>query len=439
MKKLSKTIKHTVQVESKYLGKPKLAVLKELEEMYRDMVANATEYAVVNGIKSLKKLHQAKYKEFRQRYPDAPSRLVKGAIADALRRAKSFLALKRKGKAYTDKPEVKQVTITYNDDQDWKFKGDAILLKTHKGWIEIPLRVHRYLRKHLEEGWKLAKELKFKLVGRKAVFYLVFQKEFEVQYNEKNVVAVDVNESNVTVAVFQDGNLVYLERIEMQLDRIVIAYAEKRRRILKGHSWTERGVRKRMKKLSRRERNRKDDILHKVAKRIADLALQYNAVVVVGDVGKHKRKIVERQRWRKMRHRLFQWSVQKLVKYLEAKPVHVELINESRTSSWDFITGKKIKNWIPSVTRIAVRRGCCFLRVKVLKIRLRYGNAGTHLVERDFNGAINIGLKYLRKNSDVRASALSVNAPHDAPVILMIGGRRRNPSPIRVPVVIRSD
>jgi predicted transposase len=202
---LSKTLKRTVVVGSVYLGKPKLAVLLELEEAYMEMVKEAVEHAVENNIKSLAKLHNAFYKRFRERYPEMPTRLIKGAIADATRRAKSFLRLKKQGRAYTVKPTVGTVTITYSDNQDWWLQGDAILLRTHRGWLEVPLRIHRQYIRYRYGGWRLGRELRFKLDGGKVVFYLVFEGEFEVSYDPANVVAVDVNEDNVTLVVYENG------------------------------------------------------------------------------------------------------------------------------------------------------------------------------------------------------------------------------------------
>lgn len=355
MKKLSKTLKRTVVVESVYLGRPKLVILRELEKACMEMVREAVEYAVENNVRSLAKLHRALYKRFRERYPMMPTRLVKGAIADAARRAKSFLKLRKQGRAYTDKPSVKRVTITYPDNQDWRLQGDTVLLRTHCGWLEVQLRIHRHYIRYRYGGWRLGRELRFKINGRKLVFYLTFEKEFEVSYNPANVVAVDVNEDNVTVAVYRDARLTHLERIETNLGRIVIAYAEKRRRIMKGHHWSDRIVRKRLKRLSRRERYRKLDILRKTAKRILELAQKYDAVVVVGSVSRHKREIVERQRWSALRHRLHQWSVSTLVKLLQDSPVHVELVDEQGTSSIDPFSGKRIRRWLSSVTRVAAR------------------------------------------------------------------------------------
>lgn len=179
MRKLSKTLKRTVVVESVYLGKPKLAVLRKLEEAYREMVKEAVEYAIKNNARSLAKLHKTFYKRFREKYHDMPTRLVKGAIADAARRAKSFLKLKKQGKAYTDKPVVRKVTITYLDSQDWRLHGGTIILKTHSGWLEIPIRIHNHYIRYRYGGWRPGRELRFKIADRKIIFYLTFEKEFD--------------------------------------------------------------------------------------------------------------------------------------------------------------------------------------------------------------------------------------------------------------------
>ncbi len=440
MKKLPKTLKRTVLVESTYLGRPRLAVLMELEKAYRVMVIEAVEYAVENNARSLAKLHKALYKMFREKYPEMPTRLVKGAIADAARRAKSFLKLKKRGRAYTDRPAVKRVTITYPDNQDWRLQGDTILLRTHRGWLEIPLMTHKHYIRYRYGGWRLGSELRFKIVGRKLVFYLTFEREFEVSYNPANVVAVDINEDNVTVAVYEDATLVYLERIETGLGRIVIAYAEKRRRVMRGYHWSDRIVRKRLKRLSRREHYRKLDILRKTAKRIVELAQKYNAVVVVGDVSKHKKEIVEQQRWSALRHRLYQWSIATLVSLLQDSPVHMELVDERGTSSIDPFSGKRIRRWLSSMTRIAARGGRRHVKVKVYKVRLRFGVVDGYMIERDFIGAINIGIKWLKAHGfhpDVRGVAFPANGAHEAPVTRVSGGRGTSPV-LKAPVVIKT-
>ncbi len=43
--------------------------------------------------------------------------MIKDAYRDAVRRAKSFRELKRRGGVYSDRLEIKRITITYSDSQ----------------------------------------------------------------------------------------------------------------------------------------------------------------------------------------------------------------------------------------------------------------------------------------------------------------------------------
>ena len=48
-----------------------------------------------------------------------------------MRRARSFRKSKKLGRAYTDKPMIRRITITYSDSQDWRLEGGVIKLRTH--------------------------------------------------------------------------------------------------------------------------------------------------------------------------------------------------------------------------------------------------------------------------------------------------------------------
>ena len=90
---------------------------------------------------------------------------------------------------------------------------------------------------------------------------------------------------------------------------------------------------------------------------------------------------------------MHQWSVATLVKLLQDSPVHVELMDERGTSSIDPFSGKRIRRWLHSMTRVAAREGHRYVRVKVYKLRLRLGQVDGYMVERDLIEAINIGAK----------------------------------------------
>jgi len=98
--------------------------------------------------------------------------------------------LKRKGKAKTDKPAVRKVTITFSDSQDWKLENGAIWIKSDvikDEWLELKYRdtklLHRYLYHY--DDWVLAKELKIKLVDGRIFCFLNFQERSRSQRKQK--------------------------------------------------------------------------------------------------------------------------------------------------------------------------------------------------------------------------------------------------------------
>jgi hypothetical protein len=56
-----------------------------------------------------------------------------------------------------------------------------------------------------------------KLTDGKILVYLTLAREFEIYYNPDNVVTADINENNVTLAVFVGRRLHEIYRIEMIL------------------------------------------------------------------------------------------------------------------------------------------------------------------------------------------------------------------------------
>jgi len=222
--------------------------------------------------------------------------------------------------------------------------------------------------------------------------------------------AVDINENNVTAILFKDGKITEAYRIETGLGNLVISYSERRKRITQGRSTREREVKKALKKL--REKERKEDIIYKTASILEEIAVKNDAKIVVGEVFKGKKKIEERTYSDRLRHRIHQWSVVKIVEVLSNKPVHVDTVNESYTSSIDPFTGKRLTNFTPLMMRYAWRGR---KRVRVVKFKLRIAENGP---DRDLIGAINIGLKYM--NSNGSPMALGSTEPHAVWLKLMI-------------------
>ena len=393
-------------------------ILRSVEDAYKKMLKEMVEYAVRHGASQIT-LHRVFYARFRAEYPWLPTRLIKGAYRDATRRAKSFRAAKKRGKAYTEMPEVRHVTLTFSDAQDWRLEGGALKLRIGGRWVDLRCSSHKQLHRYLYGGWRLTEELKLKRRGKQWVAYLTFKRDFDVDPDPRNVVAVDVNENNVTAAVFVGGVLREVWRLETGLGRMVIAYAERRRKIAEGRHTSDREVGTKLKRL--RERRRKLDVVRKAAKFIERLAEEHNAVVAVGRITQRAKEKMEEDKGMRLRHRIHQWSVRTLVRLLEEKPIQVVEVSEAETSSRT-PSGVRI-TFSPLVIRTAVRGASG--RVRPMKIRLRVGRAGDEVWERDVLGAVNIGLRYLQMGGFVALAPTGAHA-----VRAMLVNPRLGPTPL---------
>jgi IS605 OrfB family transposase len=416
-----KVLRRTVVLEC-YANRVAREALRDIVEPLKNMIGEMVEYALKHNA-SQNTLHRVFYERYRREYPWIPTRVIKGAYRDAARRAKSFRERLKKGKARTRKPEVRRVTIVYSDNQDWKIENGSLKIKTHRGWVELKYGNNKQLHRYLYGGWIPASELKLKADGgRRVLAYITFVKVYAILYDKMNVIAVDGNENNITIAIFKNGVLVEVIRIETGLGKIVIAYAVRRKRISKGKSTKTREVKKKLRKL--REGDRKKDILYKVVNFIEELARENNAVVVIGDISGDDKGRMEKGKGRKLRHRIHQWSVATLIKLLEDRPVHVVRISERGSSSVDPFTKKKINGYSPLVIRTAVRGAKGMF--KVVKVVLRVAYVDGRIVERDVVGAINIGLKYLSSNGS--PVALGSTGAHEVWVKLV--NPHQGPTPL---------
>jgi IS605 OrfB family transposase len=247
---------------------------------------------------------------------------------------------------------IRSITLIYSDSQDWRLREGAIEVRTHRGWIRIGYRNNKQLHRYLYNNWKPSSELRLKIAGGRILIYLTLTKEFEVSYNPDNAVSVDINENNVTLAVFVDRKLHEIYRIETNIGRIFIAYSERRRRITMDRSTRDRVARKALRKL--RERERKEDIIYKTAKIVEVIAKKYNAVLVVGNARRGKDRMANNAR-KNLMHRIHQWCVGKLVEILNSKPLHVVEESEAYSSSRDPFSGRTIKKYI--CDSLCVERG----------------------------------------------------------------------------------
>jgi hypothetical protein len=114
--RLLKTLKRTIILEgwTSSIGRE---ALREIEDAYRKMLGEMLCYALEHRA-SQPTLHKIFYNRFREEYPWLPTRVIKGAYRDAVKRAKTFKKKKRKGEAEKDKPVIRSITLIYSDSQD---------------------------------------------------------------------------------------------------------------------------------------------------------------------------------------------------------------------------------------------------------------------------------------------------------------------------------
>jgi transposase, IS605 OrfB family, central region len=251
----------------------------------------------------------------------------------------------------------------------------------------------------LYDGWRVSQELKLRLVGRKALVWLGFEKEVEVETEEGNYISMDVNENNVTLAVFEGFKLKELRRYETGLGRIVLNYSLRREEITKGYSTKGELIKKKLRRL--RERERKLDILRKTVKRIFELANELKAKVIVGKFSFKAKDRMEDNKDSRLRHRIHQWSVVKFSEMLKTQPVDVEEFSEAYTSSINPFDGKKlrrgkqIKEMITKVFNPYLMTGTAHEGggIRVLKVNARYLESNQGLLERDSVAPLNLARK----------------------------------------------
>jgi IS605 OrfB family transposase len=392
-----KTLKRTVRVESDPLNEWKYRVLREVEEYQRKIVNEMIEIILSEALPTTrKKLHERFYNHYKEKYPFLPSRVIEGAYIVAGRIVKSFRERRKRGLTRKDKPEYKRVVITIPNMINWRFNRVFISVLTHKGWVEIPLKFTKQFTRYVYGGWRVSQELKLRLVGRKILVWLTFEKEVEVESKDGNYISIDVNENNVALAVFEGFKLKELRRYETGLGKLVINYSIRREEITRGYSTKDELIKKKLRKL--REKERKLDILRKTVKRITELARSLKAKVVVGKFSSKVKDKMEGNKNDKLRHRIHQWSVIKFVDMLKTQPIEVEEVSESYTSSINPFNGEKLRKRKQVVEKVIKVFNPYLMTgsahegggVKVLKVNARYLEGGEVLLERDSIAPLNL-------------------------------------------------
>jgi putative transposase len=356
----------TIKLTAKFKLKEFSEELNNLFSTYREIVNYLITFAFENNITSFKRLKKETYKKLRGKYPQLPSHYLYTACQMATSIYKSYRKRKRKGKA-NGKPVFKKEVIML-DDHLFKLNLEKgiIKLSTPKGrtFFEFyPAKYHEKLR-----DWKVGQAWLIKTP--KGVFInVVFSKEVEIG-EPFTFVGVDLNENNVTLSL-PNGEFVQIITHERE---IRTGYFVKRRKIQKKLK-TGKRRRELLEKYGERERNRLNDLYHKLANKIVELAEKYGGIALedLTEIRDSIRYSAE------MNGRLHRWSFRKLQSIIEYKAklkgVKVVFVNPAHTSSLCPICGSKLS---PNGHRV-----------------LKCSNCGFE-ADRDVVGSWNIRLKALK-------------------------------------------
>jgi len=339
------SVVRTVVVPSERLSFRRFLALVEVEKEYAQMLRELVDFAYASGITSFTRLKAAKYQEMRRKHPDLPSHYIYTACQDVSVRVKSFLPKKERDETYTNRPEVRRVTI-WLDDHLWKLEGrTAVRVATKRGWITVELRSHKLFWRYVNGGWRLRSEARLKLDHRRriAYFYFVFEKAVK-PYEPRGFLPVDVNENNVTLLV--DG-IAYL--LETDVRKITLGYAWRRKRIQERNDGTFADLRRKNRAINKlRESDIKRDIRRKIANIVVREAYARQCAIVLEKLGRNPgRDMIKDVKDPKLRHRIYQAAFKGIQRAIEEKAkewsIPVVYVDPRNTSKLCPIHGAKIK------------------------------------------------------------------------------------------------
>ncbi len=332
---MERAVKLRVKVDYKTYQK-----LREVEEEYREVLEDAMNYGLSNKTTSFTRIKAGVYRTEREKHKDLPSHYIYTACEDASERLDSFEKLKKRGKAYTDKPSVRKVTV-HLDDHLWRFSLDKISISTKKGRVSISPAFPKVFWRYYNTGWRIASEARFRLLkGNVVEFYVVFKRDEPKPYEPKAFIPVDLNEDSISVLV--DGKPTLLET---NTRKITLGYEYRRKAITAGKSTKVREVRRKFMRL--RERDKKADIRRKLAKLIVKEAYESRSAIILEDLPRRAPEhMVKDIKDKQLRLRIYRSAFSSMKNAIIEKArefgVPILLVNPSYTSSTCPVHGAKV-------------------------------------------------------------------------------------------------
>jgi IS605 OrfB family transposase len=184
-------------------------LLCSVEVVYKRIVREVAEYAVVNNVTGANKLQGLFYSKYRLEYQGLHAHLIIQAIRQASEIAKSFMERKKRGLVGKPYPEVRSVSIRFTE-KAWSYEqfirstapvrlSLSLLGERKEVWLRPHKRFWLFWWRVLTGEAELASTLMIKRRANK--WYAVFV--FEIKPREErpqSIVAFDINENTVAVS-----------------------------------------------------------------------------------------------------------------------------------------------------------------------------------------------------------------------------------------------
>jgi IS605 OrfB family transposase len=381
-------------------------LLHSVESAYLGIVREVVEYAVKRNVASANKLHGLFYSKCRSEYPGLHAHLIIQAIRQASQIAKSFITRRRKGLAQKPYPEVRSISIRF-DETTWNYKEFVKSVAPVRLELSLPGgRTEVWLRPHKRFWlfwWRVLSgeaELASTLVVKRRLnkWYAIFVFELKPREEEpRSIVAFDVNENTVavgkidvktTVSKVTDWNRQYLMpqlySIRTDFGRLAKRYGAIRNKIIEklkpkfalpGGNYVNvtntREFRKRVKRL--RERGRKVGRVRQIANELTKTP----AIIMTEELGDNPQEsMIEDVMKDELRHRIKQTPFKAVEKAIEDKAlergsslIRVSSYRNSRVCPIHFTRLEETDDW------------------HILKCPLG------HLVHRDYASVVNMTWK----------------------------------------------
>ena len=261
------------------------------------------------------------------------------------RRAREVVKAVKKNRG--SRPVLKKLTARL-DQWDYRLDVENRVLKVvvlNSEWVELKLRWYSYLNRYFNGEWRL-KEILVSYRDGTVWVYLTFEKEVKLR-KPRVVMGVDINFSNVTYTIIDEsGKLVTMGTIPFNGLKRALAHKVIAEKIMRRYSrkWRHvKGIREAIRKHGKRARNIIADSCHHVSKRIVEIAMEYNALVVLEDLSKLRNRANGSRRFNK---KLSLWSYRRIQSYVHYKALieglRVVYVDPRGTSKTSPIGGKLV-------------------------------------------------------------------------------------------------